>query len=184
MRLKGKTMNNLCECGCGKEVHPSKMGTGRFIHGHNSRGSTHPMWKGGRIVNKDGYILIHKPDHPRANSLGYVGEHVLVLETKMGRFLIRGETPHHIDGNRSNNHPDNLILFDKDKDHKIFHQRQIALKECGHSHWRKCKYCHKWDDIKNLTINWGAYHRLCFNEYMRKVKQKKRLEGKIDPKRV
>lgn len=33
-------------------------------------GSRNPNWKGGIIKDKDGYVHIWKPDHPRANIQG------------------------------------------------------------------------------------------------------------------
>jgi biotin operon repressor len=66
-------------------------------------------WKGGRSVTKQGYIKIHAPDHPNASS-GRVFEHRLVMEKKLGRYLESHEIVHHIDGNKSNNDPDNLEL--------------------------------------------------------------------------
>ena len=51
-----------------------------------------------------GYIMRKVKCHPFANKRGYVPEHRLLMEEKLGRFLIpRKELVHHIDGNRSNN---------------------------------------------------------------------------------
>lgn len=38
-------------------------------------------------------------------------EHRVVAEQKIGRKLLRTEHVHHIDGNRHNNHPDNLVVL-------------------------------------------------------------------------
>lgn len=80
-------------------------------------GSNNPAWSGGRVVDKCGYHLLHMPDHPDANSHGYVREHRLVMERKLGRRLTADEVVHHQDGDKSNNHPDNLELFPSNADH-------------------------------------------------------------------
>jgi len=71
-------------------------------------------WRGGRVSTTGkkpgGYIRIYKPEHPAANKVGYIYEHRLVMEQKIGRLLKPGEIVDHIDRNRSNNHPDNLRL--------------------------------------------------------------------------
>lgn len=76
-----------------------------------SIGEKNPAWRGGRIVDKGGYILIHKPDHPSANSGGYVREHRLIVEKVLGRLLTPTEVVHHRDDDPANNHPDNLYLY-------------------------------------------------------------------------
>lgn len=75
------------------------------------------FWKGGRIVDRDGYILVKKNDHPYATKNGYVREHRLVMEQKLGRLLRPTEVVHHIDGNRQNNDPSNLEVFASNADH-------------------------------------------------------------------
>jgi len=80
------------------------------------------FWKGGRHIDKDGYILIFKPDHPFPSKAskgraGYVREHRLVMEGILGRYLDPSEVVHHIDGNKQNNTPANLEIFEKNSDH-------------------------------------------------------------------
>ena len=68
-----------------------------------------------------GYKVIHMPDHPKANNKGWVYEHYIVAEQKLGRYLQDKETVHHIDGNKKNNNPDNLIVFATYGDHTGYH---------------------------------------------------------------
>ena len=77
---------------------------------------------GKRIDNK-GYIRIYAPQHPRADKRGMVYEHILVTEKKLNRSLLFGEVVHHIDRNRQNNNPENLITFPNNFKHLNYHQR-------------------------------------------------------------
>jgi hypothetical protein len=81
-------------------------------------GSKNYFWKGGRKIN-NGYIKIHKPDHPHCDSDGYIYEHRLVMEQKLGRYLLPTERPHHINGNRKDNRPGNLELFSGNGRHML-----------------------------------------------------------------
>lgn len=80
-------------------------------------GSRHPLWSGGRILDKHGYVLVHLPAHPHSNSSGYVREHRLVMERYLGRLLSRREVVHHKDGDPANNRIENLHLYASNAEH-------------------------------------------------------------------
>jgi hypothetical protein len=80
-------------------------------------GPAHPGWKGGVTIDKDGYVLRYRPNHPAANSNGYVREHRLVMEAMIGRPLLREEVVHHVDDDPANNRPENLVLFRNNAEH-------------------------------------------------------------------
>jgi hypothetical protein len=82
------------------------------------KGKNHPSWKGGKIL-VDGYMYIHAPDHPNATKDGYMVEHRLVMEKKIGRLLSQKEVVHHIDGDKLNNKPHNLSLEESTGKHFI-----------------------------------------------------------------
>ena len=69
------------------------------------------FWKGGRTITKDGYVQIRVERGVR------MLEHRHVMQQKLGRPLHPDEVVHHIDGNKKNNHPDNLQLFASQADH-------------------------------------------------------------------
>lgn len=69
-----------------------------------------PAWRGG-ICHQGPYIQIKSNNHPFKDARGYVFEHRLVMEKYIGRYLTKNEVIHHIDGNRSNNLLDNLLLL-------------------------------------------------------------------------
>lgn len=109
----------LCDCGVQKEIEAGALKSGKTKScGCRSKdwhrlhtGSKNPNWKGGRIVDSCGYVLLYRPGHHRAKSNGYVREHILVMEEHIGRRLYSSENVHHINGDRTNNRPENLELW-------------------------------------------------------------------------
>lgn len=83
----------------------------------DQRGAKNNAWRGGRSVTSKGYVLVLSPDHPRATAEGYVFEHIVVAERKLGRRLRwhgpghpDSEIVHHLDGDRQNNDPANIAV--------------------------------------------------------------------------
>jgi hypothetical protein len=77
----------------------------------------------GRRIGVDGYVLVTAPaNHPsarkRTNRNNWsIPEHRLVMEQKLGRYLLPEEVVDHIDGLTLHNLPDNLRLFVRNGEH-------------------------------------------------------------------
>ncbi len=83
-------------------------------------GKGNPKWRGGSYLN-GGYRYIYQPDHPSRTKLGYVLEHRLAMEKKVGRLLDRREAVHHINGDTLDNRIKNLVLCQSTGRHSIDH---------------------------------------------------------------
>lgn len=82
-------------------------------------GADHPNWKGGLSIDPQGYRLVYSPGRTRKVH-PYSYEHVLIAEEMIGRRLTKGEHVHHIDGDKLNNAPENLLVV-SDQKHKLLH---------------------------------------------------------------
>lgn len=72
-------------------------------------GPRNPNWRGGRVVDPRGYVLIRVgKEHPLADCRGYAYEHRLIAFNE-GRLKIGDDKEvHHADENKSNNVSSNL----------------------------------------------------------------------------
>jgi len=88
-------------------------------------GDKHPLWRGGRSLTRNGYILVflHKEDffRPMANSKGYVMEHRLIMAKHLGRLLQVWEVVHHINEIKDDNRLENLQLATA-SEHDSYHR--------------------------------------------------------------
>lgn len=94
-------------------------------------GARHGRWKGGKVTHGTGYVWVKldrdDPFFIMTNSLGYAGEHRVVIARHIGRPLTKEETVHHINGDRGDNRLENLQL--RSKAHGKGQCRQYA--DCG-----------------------------------------------------
>jgi hypothetical protein len=91
------------------------------------RGKKNHQFVAGRRIDRDGYVLISVPvEHPHARQRSQrkgklMYEHRLIMEQKLGRYLMANEVVHHIDELKLHNHPMNLSLFPENGEHLISH---------------------------------------------------------------
>ena len=115
-------------------------------------------------IDSDGYIRIYSPKHPFKQSNGYVTEHRLVIEKKLGRFLRKDEVVHHVNSIKNDNREENLVVLTKSQ-HHIIHAKETKIYGC------KINWC----DRKHKSRG------LCNRHYYRKLYDKIRTKP-INPR--
>lgn len=96
------------------------------------KGKSNPNWRGGRSITQHGYVLVRVgKDHHLADVRGYAYEHRVVAEQKLGRKLKPIELVHHINGNRTDNHPENLETVGGNAEHYVHHRKRSDLRSPG-----------------------------------------------------
>lgn len=129
---------------------------------------------GRRSISSHGYALIKYVGHPRAFSNGYVYEHILVAESALGHPLPDGAQVHHVNGDKLDNAPSNLVICENNAYHKLLHFRQRAYEASGNVEHVKCKLCNAWGEVgangmrlekSKRGARFVAYHKLCHSTY-------------------
>jgi hypothetical protein len=166
----------FCGCGCGQATTVARVNHAsrgwikgepiRFIRGHVGRMQTGSRYREKKIGSRRSY------------------EHIEVAERALGKPLPSGAQVHHINENRRDNRPENLVVCPDTAYHKLLHVRQSALTASGNPNYRMCWVCKQWDDPINMTIRKRAtqaiaQHPECNRRYMRTHRRMKLLiEGK------
>lgn len=110
-------------------------------------------------IRPDGYLEIQKGGQRHF-------DHVRVVEGVLGKAIPPGAKVHHVNRNRSDNRPSNLVLCQDDAHHRLIHNRMSAVENGYPPHFRKCPYCKTYDDPVNLYVN-GTMNRhvACIKAY-------------------
>lgn len=118
----------------------------------------------GPVQAGGGYLCRLVPGHPRANSRGYVREHVLIAERALGRPVPLGVEVHHFNEDRGDNGRGNLVICEDLAYHRLLHKRREAQLACGDPNKRRCIYCREFDLPEQMYRNPGNgqfWHRPC-----------------------
>jgi hypothetical protein len=128
--FSGETFCQKCAAAANGKAACGKPSPFKGIARPEMRREKSPCWNGGRYIDVHGYVMILIESGPRNGSgwKKYRKEHIIVMESHLGRKLRKGEIVHHIDGNRQNNDISNLSLLNHRK-HRDAHQ---SLQEIGY----------------------------------------------------
>lgn len=132
------------------------------------------------MLCSSGYVLEKVPLHPAANKRGYVSQHRLVMEAKLGRYLAGTEIVHHKDENKANNHPDNLELLASRAEHQALHnrKRQVSLTEDAVSEALQGR------TTREAAYQLGVHHQTLRNHFDRLLCKRKSPSDLDDPQVV
>ncbi|MBM7661697.1 putative transcriptional regulator [Bacillus mesophilus] len=128
----------------------------KYLHLHglsikNSRlgktkGAKNPNWKGG--WSRNGYKFVQDPQSGKSKR-----EHVLVIETFIGRELYVDEVVHHLNGVRDDNRLDNLLLMTK-KQHDFYH-KLVKFTSIDYTRHTKKDFLTLLDEVENICrVRW------------------------------
>ena len=126
------------------------------------------------------YVVSSITTRERRNKSNFVREHVLVAEQKLGRRLKKGEVVHHIDENKSNNNPDNLIVFASNADHSAYHKGCEIYEKDGIWYAKRktltCEWCGRKFEYQNRKIRKHIY---CSHECYSKAQEKIKIDNNL-----
>lgn len=112
-----------CRCDCGKvtRVRAGNLSSGGVRSCgclKHRRGQRNPNWHRGFTINRDGYrhLLLHDDGRTKR----YEAEHRLVMADVLGRPLTRNEVVHHINRDKTDNRPENLVVLSREE-HAALH---------------------------------------------------------------
>jgi hypothetical protein len=132
--IKGAAMDNhkhrTCSVsGCGKKhsakglcgVHYARLFRYGSLELKGKFGSNNTKWRGGITRDSSGRVMILMPEHPFSNGWGYVYRYRSVVEQSIGRFLKPSELVHHVNGDKTDDRIENLVLTNR-SDHQKIHK--------------------------------------------------------------
>ncbi|MDP2363555.1 MAG: HNH endonuclease [Ignavibacteria bacterium] len=109
---KGQPRAKMCFSCTGKDIARRIAISNGYIRNGQSNGH----WKGGKYIDKYGYVWVWLPLNDFFRSMtrkhtSYIREHRLIMAKYLGRCLESWETVHHKNGIKNDNRVENLEIF-------------------------------------------------------------------------
>lgn len=146
---------------CGKPIKAKNMCNMHWKrdHIHGDPYYVNSYRKPGEGTFRNGYHLKTYNGEQRS-------EHVVIVESVLGRKLNGAEEVHHVNRNKADNTKSNLVVCPSRAYHMLIHQRQRAFDASGNASYRKCKFCKTYSDPSAMGIfGTSGYHYSCFNQW-------------------
>lgn len=111
---------------CAVEACQKPAPKGRYCGMHQGRMQRRGSLEIGRRpngmgnINKGGYVDVRREGRR-------IYEHIWIAEQALGRRLPRGARVHHVNQNRSDNRPENLVICPTEAYHQLLHRRMKQL---------------------------------------------------------
>jgi len=158
----GRTLNKRCiDCGtkidykatrCIPCLTKTKIGrrpSEKAFQKYREWRLAHPRMQ--RMVEKDGYVVVYKPDHHYHDRYGYVKEHRLVYEEYHKCCLLSWILIHHKNRNRSDNRIENLEPMTQPKHTSHHFTKDMSDRKCSdcgnnktRGYWRNGVMAYGW----------------------------------------
>ena len=151
--------------GCGKPQHAKHLCN---THYHYARLHDGNPIKPPKELNfrkaPNGYLQVYVNGKSRM-------AHRYLLEEHLGKKLLTTQHVHHINGDKTDNRIENLLICSTRRHGKLHRRNKIINGK------KRCTKCEKWLMAKNFAWNNGnrhSYCRLCMSEYHRQWHQRKK----------
>lgn len=90
-------------------------------------------------------------------------EHILIAERALGKPLPKGAEVHHVNEDKRNNRPSNLVICQDRAYHALLHRRARVLRASGNPNTQRiCYRCHELVLICELTVSRKRRGALCY----------------------
>jgi hypothetical protein len=104
-----------------------------YKHGHHTRlFSPEEQSRRGRM--NDGRALRNRGEGRTYRKVGQRHEHRRVAEQMLGRELVRGEIVHHVNGDKRDNRPENLVVMTQSEHMRLHFAEMMAARKAKHGH--------------------------------------------------